>query len=101
MLDWNVIAGMSTSTTLRSSIHPISYDEWKKLKICLEKMNFWQLPSSIKDGGADGARWMLEAKAKENYHMAQRWSPEGDDFKDACLYLLKLSGLDKTEKDVY
>ena len=42
--------------------------------------------------GTDGAEWVIESLQKDKYRFAARWSP-GDAFRDAGVYLIKLSGL--------
>ena len=80
----------------------IEDQEWDTFERLLDNSNFWQLPETSEAvSGFDGASWVLEAVRDGQYHVVDRWSPDEKDsskedlkFRDACLYLLKLSDLD-------
>ena len=77
----------------------LTTDEWDKFIKLLQQASYWQLPKESKNGGRDGAQWILEGKKDEQYHVVDRWSPEGGSYREACLYLLKLSG--QKQKELY
>ena len=61
------------------------------------------MPTEDSRLGNDGAQWILEGMKDGRYHVVDRWSPDGGDYRAACLHLLKLSGLGVNPKgvDVY
>ena len=77
----------------------LTTDEWDKFIKLLQQASYWQLPTESRNGGRDGAQWILEGKKDEQYHVVDRWSPEGGSYREACLYLLKLSG--QKQKELY
>ena len=82
---------------------PLSKDEWDEFVRLLDGICYWQLPTEDSRLGNDGAQWILEGVKDGRYHIVDRWSPDGGDYRAACLYLLKLSGLGVNPKgvDVY
>lgn len=60
----------------------------------LEKVNqsgFWHLVSHNDpddDGGADGARWVIEGVKNGDYHAVDRWSPKSGPIRDLGLALI-------------
>jgi hypothetical protein len=77
----------------------LTTDEWDKFIKLLQRASYWRLPAESKNGGKDGAQWILEGKKDEQYHVVDRWSPEGGSYREACLYLLKLPG--QKQKELY
>jgi hypothetical protein len=86
----------------------ITADEWNEFSNLLQEASYWQLPTEGNLTGVDGARWILEGKKDEQYHVVDRFSPapmcgelmpEGGSYREVCLYLMKLSG-QKTQ-DIY
>lgn len=74
----------------------IHSDQWCRLMTLLDKAKFWeQSTSSDSSLGRDGAQWVLEGVNDERYHIIHRWSPTDDSFREACIYLLLLSGRDE------
>lgn len=61
----------------------------------LEKTEYWGMETTQSDGGLDGARWILEGVKNNRYHIVDRWTPENGKYRDACIFLLKLSGINK------
>jgi hypothetical protein len=51
--------------------------------------------------GFDGAQWILEGVKDQKYHVVDRWTPRDGAFREACLYLLKLSQIGISPKEVY
>lgn len=77
--------------------------EWDGFVSLLDRSCYWQLPTEIGDMGNDGAQWILEGAKEGRYHVVDRWTPRSGDFRESCLYLLKLSnlGIDHSAEDVY
>jgi hypothetical protein len=77
--------------------------EWDGFVSLLDRSCYWQLPAEIDEMGNDGAQWILEGAREGRYHVVDRWTPRSGDFRETCLYLLKLSnlGIDLSGEDVY
>ena len=79
----------------------VGAEEWNTFQSLLDAAGYWRAAETDRDEmGGDGAQWVLEAVRDGRYHIVERWSPderysseENLNFRDACLYLLKLSGL--------
>ncbi|HMG91754.1 MAG TPA: hypothetical protein VK589_16965, partial [Chryseolinea sp.] len=72
----------------------LSASEWNEFESMLTKIDYWNMRPTQKSFGLDGAQWIIEAHSLHKYWFVDRWSPE-DDYKQAGLYLIKLSGLDE------
>jgi len=70
----------------------LSEKAWGQFEILLAEAHFWKLPSEITDDSNDGAQWIIEAHLKNNYHVVNYHSPDGD-YKELGVFLIKLSGL--------
>ena len=81
-------------------LHSLSDDEWNKFMRLLGQSGYWDLPS-VDDSlpPNDGATWVIEGVRDRKQHQVNRRSPTAE-FRAACLYLVKLSGL-KTEIEKY
>jgi hypothetical protein len=82
----------------------LSAVEWNGFISLLDRAHFWSLPTV--DGGPianDGAAWLLEGARQSKYHLVDRQSPLTGDYFDACMFLLKLSGLkiDASKGELY
>lgn len=69
----------------------ISQKQWEEFTTLLTRARFWNLPTTVNEGGKDGARWILEGVSNKKYHWVDRWSPTSGEYKEACEYLLSLS----------
>ena len=72
----------------------LSQEQWQKFLSLLEKSEYWNLPTKEKYMPQDGAKWIVEGFKRNRYHVVERTSPSDEDFRKACLYLLKLSNVD-------
>lgn len=79
----------------------INEGEWCEFISLLDKADFWKLGKDDDFGGNDGARWALEAVKEERYHLVNRWNPNSGKYREACLYLLKLSQLKIEKSELY
>jgi hypothetical protein len=73
--------------------HQLSAEEWMTFLIYLDDARYWQMPTSDRRIGQDGAQWILEGYRDHYYHVVNRWSPDSGAYHDVCVYLLKTSGL--------
>jgi hypothetical protein len=96
-------------TFVTTKARPLSDEEWTSFKTLLNQISFWNLPTDERskpnaDGSIDlhldGAEWLIEGFRDGAYHVTDRWSPKGQ-YRETCLYLLKLSGLRVRTKEIY
>ena len=73
---------------------PVTEEEWCHFISLLENASFWRQESNDRDIGNDGSQWVLEGLRRNRYHLVDRWSPQSGGYREACTYLLKLSGRD-------
>jgi hypothetical protein len=71
----------------------LSEEEWLEVIRLVKRAGFWGLPTRDQRLGLDGAEWILEGAAARSVHVVDRWSPEVGDYREACLFLLRLSGV--------
>ncbi len=77
----------------------LTEDEWGKFLSLVNEASFWRLQTRTDELGKDGASWILEGKKEGKTHLVDRFSPASGKYREACLYLLELSGL--KVKDIY
>ncbi len=83
---------------------PLSYIDWDAFMMHLEHSEFWLMRKENSGMMAmDGAQWIMEGYREGRYHVVDRQSPEPSAYADACLYLLRRSGLlaEIPENEVY
>ncbi len=68
--------------------------EVAQLRAAVQESSFWTLQPVPDEGRTDGARWIFEAQTKDGYHLVDRWSPEPGSYRQMCVLLIRLSGLD-------
>ncbi len=88
-------------STLYRGMKEISQVEWNAFKRQLDSAAFWEMPTRNDHEGLDGAQWLLEAIKSGKYHVVDRWSPSDGTYKNACLFLLGLTGLNVSGNRVY
>ncbi|HLL99508.1 MAG TPA: hypothetical protein VK400_00500 [Pyrinomonadaceae bacterium] len=96
--------GYEPGKILRSSSRNLDQTEWCEFLKLLRAANYWNLPTNDCDlMGTDGAQWVLEGVRDNRYHIVDRWSPETGEYREACVYLLRLAGfeIDKLGDDLY
>ncbi len=95
--------GYQPGKSLRSGEFTIYEKEWNEFLTLLEKADFWKMASNNEDLGRDGAQWILEGVKESRYHIVDRSSPREGEYREACIFLLKLSGIDidKLKDDLY
>ena len=82
----------------------LSDDEWDAFMMHLEHSQYWLMPTEDDGPPAnDGAQWIMEGYREGRYHVVDRQSPDTGAYADACLYLLRQSGLlaEIPAKEVY
>jgi len=87
-----------TIALMDSSILILNDKNWVQFKSLIENCYFWDLGGSNNEVGYDGSWWTLEgSKTMENdnqYHKVTKWSPGQNSFREACEYMIILSGFD-------
>lgn len=95
--------GYKPGKIIRSNELNVKQADFCEFLTLLEKANFWNLATKDDVLGEDGAQWVLEGVRGGRYHVVDRWTPERGEFREACIYLLKLSGVDtdRLKDDLY
>lgn len=86
--------GRGPGTLDREYSRNLDDTEWCALQKAFEKVDFWNMPFEEDYSGVDGAMWILEGVRNERYHIAERWSPQSGHYREACILMLELSGID-------
>lgn len=73
--------------------HSLSEAEWDAFMLHLEHAQYWLMPTEEKRMLQDGAQWIMEGYREGHYHVVDRQSPDPGAYRDACMYLLRHSGL--------
>jgi hypothetical protein len=81
------------------NIRSLSDDEWNEFMRLLRQAGYWDLPSHDDRLPEDGAAWIIEGVWNGRHHLVTRRAPSSE-FREACTYLVKLSGLN-TEIEKY
>lgn len=95
-VELNGAGGYDPGTRWSTAKFHIEQEEWCEFMSLLEKASFWSMETYRRDDiGFDGSRWVLEGVRQGRYHIVDRWTPREGDYREACLFLLKLSGRDQ------
>ena len=96
-------ADIKPGKLLQTDEKTISKEEWCEFIELLEKSDFWNMKPRGFDliNGNDGAQWILEGAKENRYYAADAWSPRNGEFREVCIFLLKLSGRNIDEIRVY
>lgn len=73
--------------------HLLSENEWDAFMLHLEHSQYWLMPTEDNRMMNDGAQWVMEGYREGRYHVVDRQSRDDGAYRDACLYLLRQSGL--------
>ncbi len=85
--------GYKPRTLNINNTRQLSDDEWSELMMHLEDSRFWQMSTADDRMSNDGAQWILEGYRQGRYHLVDRQCPDLGGYREACLYLLRISGL--------
>ena len=89
--------GYAPGKPVRRVDRALSAAEWTELRRHLEAAQFWMLSPASEPRGTDGAEWILEGRARGQYRVVVRWTPDSDGsdagFRAACVFFLSLAGL--------
>jgi hypothetical protein len=74
---------------------PLTDSEWDHFQELLRKTSFWSMRAvDNRPAGLDGATVLVEGRRPNEYHAVVRWSPEDQNFLNACGYFLELARLE-------
>ena len=88
--------GYRPGKMLANEISEISKEQLEQFEELVRASNYWELPTEYHQPmhvNDDGAQWILEGVKNQKYHVVDRWAPTEGKYREACLYLLKLSRL--------
>ena len=91
--------GYEPGRLIESKMITLDQSEWCGFMSMLEQANYWNKPLERNDTGVDGSRWILEGVSEGRYHAVDRFSPDDGDFREACVYLLELAGVETATLD--
>jgi len=73
---------------------PLTNFEWRDFTELLNKMSYWELPSTVDEiDPYDGAVWLVESLQAKQYHWVRRRVPN-EQYVEICKHLIRLSGLE-------
>jgi hypothetical protein len=75
-------------------------EEWNGFMQLIEAAHFSTIPSGNPESIAyDGAWWVMEGYSNQKYHVVERQSPSKGEYYQACVYLIRISGVFTGEQD--
>jgi hypothetical protein len=99
-LTWKVGKGYGDGGIKRKGKKRVSAKNWGKFVDLVAQAGFEQLSNETYVPMTDGASWTLEHRTASNFK-AHNTNVPGGNFKESCLFLLKLTRLNIKEKDIY
>ena len=76
----------------------MSNSEWCEFIGLMEKADFWNRKKvDVKKLANDGAMWDIEGVRENRYYMTGEQSPKQGEFREVCIYLMRISGLNIDE----
>jgi hypothetical protein len=98
-------SGYDPGVVATTEIVEISHDQIHQFQDLLQTTEYWSMPTVDirlhEERIRDGAEWILEGERDGRYHVVARTSPTNGTYRDACLYLLKLSKIEVEANRVY
>lgn len=93
-----------TEKLILNRTRKLNDEEWCEFINLLDRADFWNM-KKIEVGtlAQDGAFWNIEGVRDQRYYIAGEQSPIEGEFREACIYLMKISGLeiDKNGSEFY
>lgn len=84
----------------KDTVVELSTVSFDKIEKYLAAFDFWNSAFVVEDGNTDGANWILEGRKNGRYHFTDTRRPNKE-FEELCRYLIKLSGLEIKEDEIY
>jgi hypothetical protein len=85
--------GYAPGTVDFYSVRSLSENDWDSFMLHLEHSQYWSMPTEDDRMWNDGAQWIMEGYREGRYHVVDRQSPDAGAYREACMYLLRRSGL--------
>ena len=63
---------------------PITVRQFNRVRLALEKADYWSLQPVIDDRGLDGTHFIVEAVRESRYHVVDRWCPDNGPYRVLC-----------------
>ena len=92
--------GYDPGKLIKSNVYSMSKESYKSLWMQIEKIGFWNMPTSKQELGCDGARWILEGYKGEKYHIVDRWSSPKSSFHELGKHIMRLAKI-LPKEDIY
>lgn len=87
--------------TINSS-KQLTKEQWDKFISLLQSTDFWNMPTKSNDDmGTDGSQWIIEGMENGKYHVVDRWTPRKNNFQKCGQYLIELTDLKVSGRDLY
>ena len=87
-----------------NNTRPLTKGEWEGFIDLIEDSQFWSMAAGAAGPTADdGARWMIEGMRNQKYHVVNRHNPNDDAYRQAGIYLIRISGIkiDESRNELY
>lgn len=79
----------------------LSEKEWTEFTVLIKKADFWNMELGRKTIGDDGSEWIMEGVNQTDYRVVSVWTPRTGNFYNACNYLISLTNLKISKKEIY
>ena len=89
--------GYDPGTLLAAKTSSLSVDDAARFRNTVADSAFWSIPTNDLDNllrVRDGTEWVMEGRSGNRYHVAFRGSPGAGKFREFCLLLLRLTGVE-------
>jgi hypothetical protein len=97
--------GYDPGIVATTQIVELSQDQVHQFQDLLQTTEYWSMPTVDsklhEELIRDGAEWILEGVRDGRCHVVARLSPKNETYREACLYLLKLSKIEVEANQVY
>lgn len=98
-------SGYDPGVIATTQVVEVSQDQIGQFQDLLQTTEYWSMPTVDprlhEERIRDGAQWILEGARDGRYHVVARLSPRNETYREACLYLLKLSKIEVEANRVY
>lgn len=85
--------GYDPGTVELDRTRSLTENDWDAFMLHLEHSQYWTMPTTDDRMWNDGAQWIMEGYREGRYHIVDRQCPDYGAYRDACMYLLRQSGL--------
>lgn len=75
--------------------------EWNEFQKLIINANYWSLSTTGGSFGMDGSRWIIEGVERDKYNVVDRWAPRDSEYQQIGKYLISLTNLEISKKNMY